>query len=141
MNPSNAVSFRENEVITLVGSIAAGCGLNVEYSEAEEIPCPYTSPEYVALRVVGDSMYPKIEDGDVVIVRQQDSVNNGEIAAVLINGDTEATVKTVRKQASGGIVLEAYNSEVYPARYYSPEEIRKLPVRIFGRVVEVRKSV
>ena len=140
MIPINAVPYCKDEVLIVVGSVAAGHGLNVECSETENVKSPYTSPEYVALRVVGDSMYPKIEDGDIVIVHRQEDVRNGEIAAILINGDREATVKTVRKQ-SNGIVLDAFNSEVFPARFYSNEEIMKLPVRIFGRVVEIRKTL
>ncbi len=87
MIPINAVPYCKDEVLIVVGSVAAGHGLNVECSETENVKCPYTSPEYVALRVVGDSMYPKIEDGDIVIVHRQEDVKNGEIAAILINGD------------------------------------------------------
>ena len=85
MIPTNVVSYCQDEILTVVGSVAAGHGLNVECSETENVKSPYTSPEYVALRVVGDSMYPKIEDGDIVIVHRQEDVRNGEIAAILIN--------------------------------------------------------
>ena len=51
------------------------------------------TPEYFALRVQGDSMNAvRIQEGDLIIVRQQDEVENGEIAVVLV-GDDEATVK------------------------------------------------
>ena len=140
MIPNNLVPFCQNETLMVVGSVAAGTGLNVECCEIEQMTTHYTSPEYVALRVCGDSMCPKIEDGDTVIVHRQDDVHSGEIAAVLINGDLEATIKTVHKQADG-IILEALNPEVYPARYFSEKDIMKLPVRIFGKVVETRKPL
>ena len=75
-------------------------------------------------------------EGNVVIVKKQDDVESGEIAIVLINGD-DATVKRVKKQA-GGITLIATNTSVYEPHYYSNEEILSLPIRILGKVVELR---
>lgn len=84
-------------------------------------------------------MEPKILEGDVVIVRQQDDVDNGDIAIVLVNGD-EATVKRIKKQAEG-ITLIATNISVYEPHFYSNQEIRVLPVRVIGKVVELRRKL
>lgn len=81
-------------------------------------------------------MEPRILEGDIVIVRQQEDVDSGDIAIVLVNGD-EATVKRVKKQAEG-ITLIATNTSVYEPHFYSNQEIRDLPVRILGKVVELR---
>ena len=92
--------------------------------------------EYFALEIKGDSMEPKMSKGDIVIVKQQNTVENGQIAIVLVNGD-EATVKKVRFR-DNGIELIAFNSYVYEPHFYSAKEIEELPVKIIGRVVELR---
>lgn len=76
-------------------------------------------------------MEPKIPDGSDVLIRMQDEVEDGEIAAVLVNGDSEATLKRVKKQ--GDIVmLIAENSA------YAPYIITKdNPARILGKAVGV----
>ena len=81
-------------------------------------------------------MEPRMMEGDVVIVRRQDDVDSGDVAIVLVNGD-EATVKRVKKQEEG-ITLIATNTSVYEPHFYSNKEIAELPVRILGRVVELR---
>lgn len=98
-----------------------------------------TSGKFFALRVCGHSMEPRILEGDVVIVRQQEDVDSGDIAIVMVNGD-EATVKRVKKQEDG-ITLIATNTSVYEPHFYSNQEIRDFPVRILGKVVELRGKV
>lgn len=80
-------------------------------------------------------MEPKISDGDVVIVRKQPDVENGEIAIVLVNGD-EATIKKVQK-FDGGINLIPSNPN-YNVLTFSQAQIENLPVQILGKVVELR---
>lgn len=91
--------------------------------------------DFFALQVKGDSMEPRIVDGDVVIVRKQEDVDSGDIAIVLVNGD-EATIKKVQK-FDGGINLVPTNS-AYPVLTYTNKEIEQLPVRVIGKVVELR---
>lgn len=92
---------------------------------------PRNPEEYFAVRVSGDSMLPTISDGDTVLVRKQNDVENGEIAVVNINGD-DATIKRVYKSEQG-ITLVADNPSVYPPHFYSNEEIGSLPVIIQGK--------
>lgn len=94
--------------------------------------------EFFALKVKGDSMLPVLQQDDIVIVRQQDDIESGDIAIVLINGDT-ATVKKVMKQESG-ITLIAFNPAIYEPHFYSNEEIESLPIKIAGKVVEMKRS-
>lgn len=127
--------------IPVVGSIRAGIPITAieEIEDWEEIPDSMArSGDYIALRVRGASMEPKIFDGDVAIIRRQETVENGQIAAVLINGD-EATIKQV-KLSEAGIMLIAFNAEVYEPHFYTNQEIVDLPVRIYGRLVEVRRK-
>ncbi len=126
--------------IPVFGYVAAGIPIDaiedvLDYEEiAEELAA---SGKFFALRIKGDSMAPHILDGDTVIVRQQEDVENGETAIVMVNGD-EATCKRVIKQATG-ISLIA-NNPMYEPRVFSKREIMELPVRVLGKVVELRRS-
>ena len=80
-------------------------------------------------------MEPLIHHGSIVIVRQQDDVENGDIAIVIVNGE-DATCKKIEK-FENGIMLVPINKS-YEEKFYANEEIEKLPVRIMGKVVESR---
>lgn len=93
------------------------------------------SGEYFALRIKGDSMEPKMSSGDVVIVRKQPDVENGDVAIVCINGD-EATCKKIKKTPEG-VMLISFNP-AYEPMFYSKKQVEELPLTILGRVVELR---
>lgn len=127
--------------IPVLGYVAAGIPMDaIEYIlDYEEIPQEMAkSGEYFALKIKGDSMEPRICDGDIVIVRKQPDVNNGEIAIVLVNG-YEATCKKITKNESG-INLVPLNTSGYEVMFYSNEQIYNLPVTILGKVVELRSK-
>lgn len=108
-----------------------------EIIDWEEIPIKYKSQgEFFALMVKGQSMEPRFCEGDVVIVKKQNDVDDGELAIVLVNGD-EATFKQVRK-SEAGITLIGTNTAVYLPHFYSKADIEALPVSIIGKVVEAR---
>ena len=91
--------------------------------------------EYFALKVKGDSMSPRILADDIVIVRRQDYIESGEVAVVMVN-NMDATVKKVIKKGTS-ITLVPFNSSYDPI-VFTAEEIVSLPVRIIGKVVELR---
>lgn len=125
--------------IPVLGNVAAGIPITAvtDVEDWEEIPEKLASSgTYFALRIKGQSMEPRIKNGDVVIVRQQEDVDTGDVAIVLVNGD-EATVKEVKKLDTG-IMLIGWNTAVYSPRFYSAKDIKALPVRIIGKVVELR---
>lgn len=125
--------------IPVLGNVAAGIPITAvtDVEDWEEIPEKLASSgTYFALRIKGQSMEPRIKNGDVVIVRQQDDVDSGDVAIVLVNGD-EATVKEIKKLDTG-IMLIGWNTAVYSPRFYSAKDIKSLPVRIIGKVVELR---
>lgn len=127
-----------NNIVPVLGRVVAGIPLEAveEIIDYEEIPQSMArNGEYFALQIKGNSMEPKFSEGDVVIVRKQEDVDNGDIAIVLVNGN-EATVKKIKK-FDGGINLIPTNSE-YEVITYTADEIEKLPVRIIGKVVELR---
>lgn len=128
--------------IPVLGRVAAGIPIDAieEIIDWEDVTSDMTAggAEYFGLQIKGDSMEPKISDGDIVIVRKQPDVESGEIAVVLVNGD-DATVKKVKKSAAG-ITLIA-NNPAYDPTFYSNEDIEKMPVAILGRVVELRAKI
>lgn len=91
--------------------------------------------EYYALKVIGDSMLPLLSEGDLVIVHDQDDVESGQTAVVLINGE-EATVKKVIKTHEG-IELHAMNP-YYPVKKFTFEDMKHIPIKIIGRVKEAK---
>ena len=124
--------------IPVLGKVVAGIPLDAieDIIDYEEIPLSMAkSGEFFALQIKGDSMEPRIKEGDVVIVRKQPDVESGEVAIVLVNGD-EATIKKVQK-FNGGINLVPSNP-AYEVKTYSNDDIESLPVSIIGKVVELR---
>ena len=124
--------------IPVVGEIRAGLPTFADENiiDYEEVPEEMVKDgEYFGLKVKGDSMLPRIVEGDVVIVRKQNTADNGDICVVLVNGDS-ATLKKV-KFADNGIMLIP-NNQMYETMFYSKKEIQDLPVEIVGKVVELR---
>lgn len=124
--------------IPVLGKVVAGIPIEAieDIIDYEEIPQTMAKDgEYFALQIKGDSMEPRFANGDVVIVRKQDDCDSGSIAIVLVNGN-EATVKKIKK-FDGGINLIPTNP-AFDVLTYTNEEIEKLPVRIIGKVVELR---
>lgn len=124
--------------IPVVGRVAAGQPI---LAQEEIIDYEYIDErlhkggdQYFGLVVKGASMEPTIHDGDTIIVRVQESVESGQIAVVLVDGE-DATVKEV-KETDTGLTLIGHNVAVYAPHFYSREEVEKLPVRIIGRVIQ-----
>lgn len=125
--------------IPVLGRVAAGIPIEAieDIDEWEEIPESLAKTgEYFALRITGNSMEPRMLDGDVVIVKRQSDVDNGDVAVVLVNGN-DATVKQITKSETG-LTLIGWNLAVYTPRTYNKKECRELPVSILGKVVEIR---
>jgi len=127
----NVVS-EEKVAVPILGKIACGDPIlakeNIEnyiYKTADSLP----SGDVFALQAKGDSMEPMIPDGAIVLLRAQPDVENGEIAAVLVNGDEEATLKRVKKQGDT-IFLMPDNSKYAP---YIIDENN--PARIIGKAI------
>ena len=91
--------------------------------------------DYIALRVNGDSMEPKISSGDVVIVRLQPDAENGDIVIARVNGD-EVTCKKIKKGPEGLMLIST--NPAYEPMFYSKKEIETKPIIIIGKVVELR---
>ena len=124
--------------IPVYGRVAAGIPMSAieNIVDYEEIPDTWTGV-YGALKVKGDSMAPRIQDGDTLIVKIQDDAESGDVVVALINGE-DATVKKLVKKPDG-IVLQPFNP-AYEPMYFSADQRDKLPVIIWGKVVENRQK-
>ena len=126
--------------IPVLGYVRAGIPVEAieEIIDYEEIsPSLASTGEFFGLYIRGNSMEPRIYEGDVVIVRKQSDIESGDVAVVLVNS-MDATVKKVIKNGTG-ISLVPFNPE-YSVMNFSAEEISKLPVSIIGKVVELRRK-
>ena len=124
--------------IPVLGEVRAGYPMEaveniIDYEEIDEETA--RRGEFFALRIKGDSMEPRFVEGDVVIVRKQQTADSGDIVVALVNGDS-ATIKKLKRHQNG-ITLVPSNS-AYEPMYYSNEEIMELPIHILGKVVELR---
>ena len=128
--------------IPVLGRVVAGIPLEAitDIIDYEEIPAQMAkSGTYFALEVKGRSMEPTLHEGDVVIVRQQPEVGNGEIAIVLVNGD-EATVKEVKEGPDRADVV-GHNVGVYSPHFYTREQIETLPIRDYWQGSGAEKEI
>lgn len=94
--------------------------------------------EFFGLRIQGNSMEPDIHNGDTVIVKKQDDAESNEIVIALINGN-DGVCKRLKKYAES-IALVSINPD-YEPMYFNQEEIDNTPVRIIGKVVELRRKL
>ena len=119
--------------VPVLGTIACGSPIlsedNIDYYE-DELEELLPSGNVFYLKTKGDSMFPTIPDKSLVLIREQPSVENGEIAAVLVNGDTEATLKRVH--FSGDTILLQADNPLYPPYIVSEDN----PARIIGKVIK-----
>lgn len=128
--------------IPVLGRVVAGIPIDAieEIIDYAEIPKSMAATgEFFALQVKGASMEPTLRNGDVVIVKKQPTVDSGDIAIVLVNGN-DATIKEV-KESPAGITLIGHNVAVFTPHFYSNKEIENLPVRVIGKVVEMRRKL
>jgi repressor LexA len=126
--------------IPVYGVVPAGIPLEaiqciLDYEEISEEMA--LKGEFFALKVKGDSMAPRIQEGDVLIIRQQADAETGDIVIAAVNGD-DATVKKLVKTSSG-IVLQPLNP-AYDPLIFSNDDIASIPVRIYGKVIENRQK-
>lgn len=134
--PSNIIQTPNMKRIPLIGTIACGTPITAAENYDGDVDMPDNIHADFALRCKGDSMInARIYDGDVVYIRKQDTVENGEIAAVLI--EDEATLKRVRLY-DDHIVLEPENPQYRPLSYWA-EDMNS--VHILGKAVAFTSSI
>jgi len=136
------ISFQTSKGIKIpvLGRVPAGVPIEAveDIIDYEEIPVEMAKDgEFFGLQIKGDSMEPRICEGDVVIVRKQDDAETGDLVVAMINGN-EATCKRLMKYSDG--IRLVPNNPSYEPLYYSNKEIEEKPVKIIGKVVENRQK-
>lgn len=135
--PSASSNTKKGVVIPVLGFVAAGIPIEAieDVIDTEEIPQEMAATgKFFGLKIKGNSMEPRIKDGDIVIVRQQEDAESGDIVIACVNGD-EATCKRLRKYKDGIELIS--NNPSYEPMFFSNKEIAERPVTILGRVVEL----
>lgn len=125
--------------VPVLGRVAAGFPIFAEEEiiDYEDIPGAMAKDgEYYGLKIKGDSMEPRMRNGDVVIVRKQEDADNGDTVIALVNG-SDAVCKKLKKYSDGSIALMSTNP-AYDPMFFTAKDIEDLPVRIIGKVKELR---
>lgn len=137
--PSNIIPFSPATVkIPVLGIIACGDPITAEenlvgyrYESPDNLP----NGKLIYLQAKGDSMEPTIPNGSYVLIREQPEVENGEIAAVLVNGDAEATLKRVKRQ--GDTVFLMPDNPKYEPYIITADN----PARIIGKAIRYTQDL
>lgn len=133
--------FPTSRRIPVLGRVPAGIAIEAVTDIIEEIDLSGHSIQdgydYFGLLVTGDSMLPEYRDGDIVILRIQQTAQTGDDVVAYI-GNSDATLKRLTV-TENGIQLRPLNP-AYEIRSFSNDEIRTLPVTIAGIVIEQRRT-
>ena len=128
-------------VVFIYGTIPAGVPIECieDIIDTEEISADMLKggKQFFGLKIKGTSMSPEYLDGDIIILEKVDNCESGQDCVVMVNGN-DGTFKRVFKNENG-IVLQPLNNEFQPM-IYTNEQIQKLPVRVIGKVVELRRK-
>ncbi len=135
LNSSNIASNNSSQVLVpIIGTVKAGYN---SFAFNEDLGAEYanvpSSDDYFYLIVKGDSMEPRIFDGDLALVKKQSALNDGELG-VVIYGDDEATLKKFVHKGNT-VILNAFNP-AYESKVFVDEEINNL--NIVGKVIETK---
>lgn len=135
--PMDATPYDPQNVAPLLGAVRAGLPMFAEENIEGYIPIRQTDgARYFWLNVRGDSMNAAgMDEGDQILVREQPEVENGQLAVVLVNGN-EGTVKYFRQEGDIIILTPKSFNPVHQPQIY---DLKKIPVRVAGLVVECRK--
>ena len=139
-------------VVLIYGTIPAGVPIELieDIIGTEEIDADMLKggKQYFGLKIKGHSMETKYLDGDIIICEKVDDCESGKDAIVMVNGNDGTFKRVFKDEEKQTIRLQPLNTSLdeegkplYEAKTYSKEEIEQLPVRIIGKVVELRRKV
>lgn len=139
--PKNVYSVQEEATIQvpIIGRVAAGISCftedNVSGYESVSISDISPSEKYAFLRVTGDSMYPVFMEGDLVLIKVQNSIDSGSYAVVTVDNEDGVIKRVV--YGENYIELQSINP-MYPPRRFIGEDVER--IRVFGAVKEVKRK-
>lgn len=139
------VNLEEDTInIPVLGRIPAGVPFEAieDIIKYIDIPKEWTcgNKEYFGLLIDGKSMFPKYQNGDIVIFQKcEDHIKcNNKDCAVMVNGNDATFKKFIFN--NNGVILQPYNME-YETKSFTPEEVQKLPVKLVGFAVQIRRDI
>lgn len=125
-----------NVMVPIIGVVRCGeNGLALEEFDEYEGADVKNPNDYFWLRCTGDSMEPRIYEGDLVLIHKQQDVDSGDLAVVVVDGE-EGTLKKIIKEANM-VILEPLNHN-HPTRYFVGDDCSKL--LIAGKVVMLERK-
>lgn len=130
-----------SSIVIIYGTIPAGVPMECieDIIDTEEISADMLKggKQYFGLKIKGDSMYPEYLDNDTIILERVDDCESGDDCVVMVNGN-DGTFKRIFKNENG-IILQPLNNNYQPM-IYTNEQIESLPIRVIGKVVELRRK-
>ncbi len=121
--------------VPVLGKISAGLPLYAEEQLEGYMYAPESilkeGNEYFYLKVSGDSMNTKFNDGDLVLIQKQSTLEDGEIGAIRVNG-FDATIKRFKRQGNLVILEPMSTNPIHTVQIYNPKEIE---ICIIGKAV------
>lgn len=144
-NNAEFVNLDEDTInIPVLGRIPAGVPFEAIEDVIKYIDIPkewtYGNQEYFGLLIDGNSMFPKYQNGDIVIFQKcEDPIKcNNKDCAVMVNGNDATFKKFIFN--NNGTILQPYNME-YEVKYFSQEEVQELPIKLVGFAVQIRRDI
>jgi len=144
-NNTSFVNLEEDTInIKVLGRIPAGIPFEAIEDVIKYIDIPkewtYGNKEYFGLLIDGNSMFPKYQNGDIVIFQKcEDPIKcNNKDCAVMVNGNDATFKKFIFN--NNGVILQPYNME-YETKSFTPEEVQELPVKLVGFAVQIRRDI
>ena len=147
-----APKYISNPAVVLVyGTIPAGIPMEMieDIIDTEEIDANMLKggKEYFGLRIKGNSMFPDYLDGDTIILEKVNDCESGQDCVVMVNGNDGTFKKVIKDEVKQTLKLQPINTTLdengnflYEPITFTKEEIEKLPVRVIGKVVELRRK-
>ena len=130
--------------IPVLGRIPAGIPFEAieDIIKYIDIPKEWTcgNKEYFGLLIDGNSMFPKYQNGDIVIFQKcEDHIKcNNKDCAVMVNGNDATFKKFIFN--NNGVILQPYNME-YEVKSFTQEEVQELPIKLVGFAVQIRRDI
>ncbi len=148
---SNVVPKSKSAVVLVYGTIPAGIPMEMieDIIDTEEIDANMLKggKEYFGLKIKGHSMEPDYLDGDTIILEKVDDCESGQDCVVMVNGNDGTFKKVIKDEVKQTLKLQPINTTLdengnflYEPITFTKEEIEKLPVRVIGKVVELRRK-
>lgn len=144
-NNAEFVNLEEDTInIPVLGRIPAGIPFEAIEDVIKYVDIPkewtYGNQEYFGLLIDGNSMFPKYQNGDIVIFQKcEDPIKcNNKDCALMVNGNDATFKKFIFNNI--GVILQPYNME-YETKSFTPEEVQELPIKLVGFAVQIRRDI